>query len=309
MNGSRLPAWLPAAVAGLWIVPAAAADETKVLAPSGEWTLASDTESCTMSRQFGGADGVSFRLRAFSPGGRYRLVLYGPSLPQRDSGLLEFKYRFEPDPGEISATGVLSKAGGVPMVSFLTGLDTAATAALDPAERARRGPLEAMARTAAIDAFVIGFSRGRPLTLPLGAITEPLAQLDACAQDLPRQWGLDPAVQRSLRRRAVPIAQESWLGPGSFPWSLLRSSQSLIVNMRMVVDASGTPTECVVQAPKTQSGAEALACREIMKIARFEPALDGSGNPVPSYFATSIFYATPRRNGPASRGGTLVGGP
>lgn len=262
-----------------------------------------------MSRQFGGADGVSFRLRAFSPRGRYRLVLYGPALPQRDSGLLEFNYSFEPDPGTVSAAGVLSKVGGVPMVSFITALDTSEAASLDPSERARRGPLETLARTAAIDEFVIAFSRGRPLALPLGSMVEPLKQLDACAQDLPRNWGLDPAVQQSLQRPAVPIGQESWLGPGTYPWSFLRNSQSLIVNLRMVMDASGVPTECVVQAPKTQSGAEALTCREIMKVARFEPALDRAGDPVPSYFATTIFYATPRRNGPSSRGGTIVGGP
>lgn len=306
---SSFPAWPLAVVAALGL-PAAqglAADTPKTLAPSGEWTLGSDAESCTISRQFGGSDGVSFRLRAFSPGGRYRLVLYGPALPQRDSGLLEFGYSFEPDPGTISATGVLSKAGGVPMVSVLTTLETSAEAELDPAERARRGPLEAMARAAAIDAFVITFSRGRPLALPLGAMVEPLTQLDACAQDLPRKWGLDPAVQRSLQRPAVPIDQRSWLGAGSYPWSFLRNSQSMIVNLRMVVDASGTPTECVVQSPKTQSGAETLTCREIMKTARFEPALDREGNAVPSFFATSIFYATPRRNGPTSRGGTIVG--
>jgi hypothetical protein len=312
---SRFLAWPLAAVAAVAAIslPAArapAADGPRALAPSGDWTLSSDAESCTIARQFGAtADGVSFRLRAFAPGGRYRLVLYGPAMPQRDSGLLQFEYSFEPDPGTISATGVLSKVSGTTMVSFLPTFDTSAVAALDPSERARRGPLEAMARAASINDFVITFSRGRPLALPLGSLTEPLAQLDACAQDLPRNWGLDPAVQRSLQRPAMPIGQEGWLGPGTYPWHFLRTGQSMIVNLRMVVDASGAPTECVVQAPKTQSGAEALTCREILKAARFEPALDSSGNAVSSYFATTIFYATPRRNGPTSRGGTIAGGP
>jgi hypothetical protein len=64
-----------------------------------------------------------------------------------------------------------------------------------------------------------------------------------------------------------------------------------------MVDKSGKPTECVVQAPKTPSGAEALACREIVKTASFEPAVDSTGNPVPSYFATTVFYFSKRRNG------------
>jgi hypothetical protein len=304
----RFPAWPLAAVAvlGLPAAQALAADEPRTLAPAGDWTLTSDAESCTVSRKFGGAtDGVSLHLRAYSPGGRYRLVLHGPALPQRDSGLLEFEYSFEPDPGAIPAAGVLGKSGGVSMVSFLTGLETSAEAALPPSERAQRGPLEAMSRAATIETFVIAFSRGRPLALPVGALTGPLAQLDGCAQELPRKWGLDPAVQQSLQRRATPIDQASWLAPGSYPWQFLRNSQSLIVNLRMLVDEDGVPTECVVQAPKTQSGAEALTCREILKTARFDPALDRAGNPVPSYFATSVFYATQRRNGPASRGGSV----
>ena len=287
---SRIRAWLLAAVAaaGLPAGQALAVEEPKTLAPSDNWALTSDTESCTIARQFGApGEGVSFRVRAFAPQGRYRVVLYGPSLPQRDSGLLEFEYSFEPGSDAIPATGVLSKSGGVPMVSFLATLDESRPAA-------------------AIDAFVIAFSRGRPLTLPLGSMAEPLAQLDACAQDLPRKWGLDPAVQQSLQRPATPIGPEGWLAPGSYPWVFLRNSLSMIVNLRMVVDARGIPTECVVQAPKTQSGAEVLTCREMMKTARFDPAIDGSGNAVPSYFATTIFYATPRRNGPSSRGGTIA---
>jgi hypothetical protein len=271
---SRFLAWPLAAVAaaGLPAAEGLAADGPKILAPSGEWMLSSDAESCTMARQFGGSDGMSFRLRAFSPNGRYRLVLHGPSLPQRDSGLLQFEYSFKPDAEAIAGTGVLSKAGGVPMVSFLLALETSADFASDRSEVAARGPLEALERA---NEFEITFSRGRPVALPLGAMTEPLAQLEACAQDLPRNWGLDPAVQQSLQRPAVPLAQGSWLGPGSYPWSFLRISQSLIVNLRMTVDASGMPTECVVQAPKTQSGAEALTCREIMNMARFDRALDG----------------------------------
>ena len=157
--------------------------------------------------------------------------------------------------------------------------------------------------------FVITFSRGRPLSLQIGSMAGPIAKLTACSLELPGKWGLNPAVQQTLGRPAVPVDQASWLGPGTFPWAYLRNSLSLMVHLRMMVDERGMPTACVVQAPRTQSGVEALVCREIMKTARFEAALDSSGNAIPSYYATTVFFATPRRNGPASRGGTLVGGP
>lgn len=238
-----------------------------------------------------------------------RAILLGKPLPQRDSGLLQFEYAFEPDPAMIPTSGVLNKSNGVPMVTFRTTLSTSAAAAGDRAERRDTSPADLAARAAVVDQLVIQFSRGRPLALPLGSMAEPIARLTACSLDLPGKWGLDPAVQQTLSRRAVPIDQASWLGPGSFPWSYLRSGQSLMIDLRIVMDEHGIPTACVVQAPKTQSGAEQLACREIMKSARFEPALDSEGSPVASYFATSIFYSTPRRNGPTSRGGTIVGGP
>lgn len=312
MKFGRILAWPTAAVAvaGASVSPAQGQDQPRIFEPSGDWTLNSDNESCTLSRRFGSADdGVQFYVQAFSPGGAYRVILRGNPLPQRESGLLELSYGFRPDPGLIPVSGVLNKSNGLPMVTFRAGLGTSTDAALDPAQRPAQTPESIAARVAAIDEFVVAFSRGRPLALQLGPISEPFNRLAACAFDLPGKWGLDTAVQRSLSRLPVPIDQPSWLGPGTFPWSYLRNAQSLMVHIRMIVDENGAPTACVVQAPKTQSGAEALACREIMKTARFDPALDLSGNPVPSYFATSIFYATPRRNGPTSRGGTLVGGP
>jgi hypothetical protein len=310
MNRSSVVAWPLAVVAAAgWPVgPAWAADGARTFAPSGEWTVSSDAESCSIVRQFGSADdGVSFRLQAFAPGGHYRAVLRGKPLPQRDSGALEFDYSFEPDPGAIPVTGVLAKSNGVPMVSFTTALNTSAVVQ-DQSERPEEASA-AQARVAAVNEFVIAFSRGRPLALQLGSMAEPIAQLNACSAELPRKWGLDPAVQQSLRRPATPIDQASWLGPGTYPWAYLRNSQSLMVHVRMLVDERGAPAECVVQAPRTQSGAEALACREIMKTARFEPALDSAGNPVRSYHATTIFYYTRRRNGPDSRGGTIMGAP
>lgn len=312
MVRSRMPAWLPAAAALAWwpISPATAADDALVFAPRGDWAVSSEAESCSLTRQFDNSgEPLQLRLQTFAPGGGFRAILLGKSLPQRDSGLLEFEYSFQPDPGMIEANGILNRSNGVPMVTFRTDLLPSATVELAAADRPATTPESTTARAAAIDTFTIRFSRGRPLTLQLGSMGEPIARLAACAQELPGKWGLDPAVQQTLSRRAVPLDQASWLGPGSYPWAYLRSSNSLMISLRMNVDERGAPTACVVQAPRTRTGAELLACREILKTARFDPALDHAGNPVPSYFAITIFYYTPRRNGPVSRGGTIAGGP
>jgi outer membrane biosynthesis protein TonB len=96
----------------------------------------------------------------------------------------------------------------------------------------------------------------------------------------------------------MPIDIAKWLGPGSYPWEYLRNSLSVRIQLRMMTDESGAVTQCVVQSPSGTSVAGTLACREIVKTARFEPALDADGTPVASYYSTAIVYMTPRQNGP-----------
>lgn len=287
-----------AAVLGLQTLPAEAADEPRVFAPSGQWNVSSDGESCLIVRQFGGAgDGIAFALQAFSPGATsYNAILRGDPLPQRDSGALDMSFRFGPDTEMIPTTGVLG-GGTTPRLTFSASLDSASKL-----EARRNGEqLPAMidsVREAAVDEFVIAFSRGRPLLLQLGSMATPLGQLRECTATLPEKWGLDPAVQRSLSRPPVPIDIGTWLGPGSYPWEYLRNALSVRVFIRLMTDERGGVSECNVQSPRGNNIAGAVACREIVKTARFEPALDTGGNAVPGYFTTMIFYNTPRNNGP-----------
>jgi hypothetical protein len=276
-------------------LPATAADEPRVFAPSSAWAVQSDGESCVISRQFGGSDGLTFGLQAFAPGATsYNAILRGDPLPQRGSGALELEYRFNPDTGAIPLSGVLSAGGDKPRLSFGATLDRASVIqAMRDGEEALRGPDEA--REAEVDGLFVSFSRGRPLLVQLGPMAGPLARLRECIASLPATWGLDPAVQQSLTRRPLPIEVDKWLGPGSYPWEYLRTYLSVDVQIRLMTDAAGTATQCVVQSPRN-SLAGPVACREIMKTARFEPALDAAGNAVASYYTTRIAYRTRRRN-------------
>jgi hypothetical protein len=282
------------AALALHATPAAAVDEPRVFAPSGQWAVSSDGESCLLARQFGD---ITFGLQAFSPGATsYNAILRGDPLPQRDPGALEFEFRFTPDTRAIPTTGVLG-GGGTPRLTFSASLE--ASEVVEARQNGARYPATVDTdREAAVDAFVIAFSRGRPLLLQLGSMAAPLAQLRECTATLPEKWGLDPAAQRSLSRPPVPIEIGTWLGPGSYPWEYLRNSLSVRVHLRLMTDERGGVSQCVVQSPRSENVAGAIACRELAKTARFEPALDTDGNPVPGYYATSISYNTPRRNGP-----------
>jgi hypothetical protein len=272
----RMALGAPAALLAVQPLPAAAADEPRILAPSADWTVTSDGESCVMTRQLGGVAGVTLGVQAFAPGSTfYNVILRGDPLPHRDPGSLDFELRVSPGNGVFPMTGVL-RGRDTPRVTF---------------------PIT-LAPDTAVDGFVVTFSRGRPLSLEFGPMAEALGRLEGCTAALPQEWGLDPAVQRTLSRPPLPIDIAGWLGPGSYPWEYLRNSLSVRVHLRLMTDARGGVSECVVQAPRGENIAGAVACREVVKTARFEPALDAEGRPVPGYFTTSIFYNTPRSNGP-----------
>lgn len=282
----------------LYAPPAAAADEPRRLAPSTEWSVSRDGESCFVAREFGGErNGVTFALQAFSPEAvSYNVVLQGNALPSRDPGAIEFAFRFGPDAVALPTTGVLG-GSKLPRLTFSVSLEAA-----DVLAARRNGdplpPTIDSAREAAVDELELAFSRGRPFLLQLGAMTEPLRQLRECTAGLPERWGLDPAVQRSLSRAPVPIDTASWIGPGSYPWEYLRNAMSVRVFVRLMTDEQGAVSQCVVQSPRGENIAGAIVCRELVRNARFEPALDLEGHPVPGYHTTMIFFNTPRHNGP-----------
>ena len=299
MDRFRLVAfWALATATGVHSLSAQAPEDERSFAPSGQWFVTNDGESCLLARQFGPrADGVTFGLQAFAPGTPYyHVILRGDPLPHREGGAVDLTFRFSPDAETQSSTGVLL-GSEPPRVTFPASLE--APSVLEARRKGEPRPMTSdPVREAAIDTMHIGFSRGRAIALQLGAMAAPMNQLRECATSLPEKWGLDPAVQQSLRRPPQPIDQGTWLTSGSYPWEYLRNGLSVRVYLRLMTDSRGGVERCVVQFPKGESIAGTVACREIMKTARFEPALDAEGQPVPSYYATSIFYNTPRSNGP-----------
>ncbi|KRA81493.1 hypothetical protein ASD76_13190 [Altererythrobacter sp. Root672] len=264
------------------------------LAPSEEWELGSGAESCWISRRFGEDDkGLFVRVENFGTGSRLRVFMRGKPLPQRDSGILEFQTRYSPNGIANDRLGILNRSGNAPTLTYLEALTqregTSGTG--DPAEDAYAG-LEP-----ATNELELIFSRGAPVALQFGSMATPLDRLQECAAGLPAKWGFDIEQQRALSRPAMPIDQGQWIDSGTFPWEYLRNYQSVVVHLRLRVDDQGMPTDCVVQAPQFERAASEIACRSIMASARFEPALDAEGEPVASYFTTSIFYKTKRRNG------------
>ena len=64
-----------------------------------------------------------------------------------------------------------------------------------------------------------------------------------------------------------------------------------VLEIRLFIDKDGRPTRCLPRQGRVERVFEEAACNAAMRYARYEPALDAQGAPVPSYTVTSIIYS------------------
>ena len=96
----------------------------------------------------------------------------------------------------------------------------------------------------------------------------------------------------SQARKAVPKGQRSWAQriQDNYPSDALRAEKEGRVGVRVTVGPDGRVTSCSVSSSSGTSSLDNAACDGMTRYARFEPALDDSGNPTSGSFGTSIVY-------------------
>jgi TonB family protein len=101
---------------------------------------------------------------------------------------------------------------------------------------------------------------------------------------------VDPAKAR-LPLRGNPGAA---FVSDAYPDDALRNNEQGRTVAVLTVDASGTPSDCVV---KTSSGSQSLdkaTCRVALRRVRFEPARDKRGAPIPSHYTLPVRWVLPK---------------
>lgn len=260
------------------------------LTPSGAWVMNYAPDSCHLARTFGEGDqAVSIEFRKFSPSDRFELLVAGKTLASQRTDVLvtEFGPGGGPEQHPNALQGQMSDGRTVlEMTAMLFPKDEKAQrswkAEQDPA------PLDTEAE-ARITELRISGPIPRPLVFQLGPMGKPLDAMRACLDELMTHWGIDAAAHHSLTRAAAPASNpQNWISPGYFPENMLKQHRSGTVHFRLMVDTQGKPTGCVVQ-----TGDDAfnnLTCTALMKRARFTPALDANGKPIPSYYANAVHW-------------------
>lgn len=277
------------------------AREIRTLQPSSNWVLEYADDSCRLARSFGSdRDKVLLVVDQYTPGDSFRLMFAGRSVkPRNELRPINALLQFGPHEAEAEITVLTGTLGDEPVLFVeanqrVVPLSNSEKAALEQAH-SRNDYLEPPPVDAAREkaATVIALKKVLrfDLVLETGSLGRPLAGLRDCSWDTVRTWGLDVAQQKSLTRKPHPKRPaHTWFNPDDYPIKLLRSGNEGIVTARLIVDGTGKPTSCHVQASTRPKGFDEVVCRSLLKKAQFDPARDAQGQPVPSYWQTTVNF-------------------
>ena len=132
----------------------------------------------------------------------------------------------------------------------------------------------------------------RTLFLKTGSMHAPMEAMRTCLDELMTHWGIDVEAHRTLSRRVQPVDQAAWAGEiqKRYPVQMLKEGMQGYLDIRLGISDQGKPTACHLQSPINDEAFESAACDSLMQHAKFEPALDAVGQPIASYYRTSIIY-------------------
>lgn len=291
----------------VWVVATSAmaagnaAPSVKQLEPTTAWRVDYGDERCSLAQQYGsGSDGALLEIDSYGSRNQLFVTLVGNAAPQPLDAVGSGAYRFPGDPNGREAQLYRGTAPEThsPSVSFAIRFTP-----YDDYQRRHNAKGKAQQRQLrlepeqifpdyerTIDAIGLALGPSGNVQLNVHAIAAPLTALRTCVDNLRKSWGLDPAVQRTLSR--PPVLDEKDIGrlAGAFPAAMIRNGQSALLLVRLMVDATGKATSCVIQTPIIEPTLKTAVCSSLT---HFEPALDAAGKPVASVYTNSLTFRTP----------------
>jgi hypothetical protein len=282
------------AVTGLFAapLPAAAQNAVDLYKPAGPWAMDYGDDYCRLSRNF--SDGTNTMAVAFEriqPAADMRLILVGPDLKTYRSAE-EIGWHFLPGDPERKARATQSQTadgkqwynlGPVTIAPFVPGT---------PPPPYSRTAEQAAAK--AFTGFVLDSAVTTPVQVDTGELGAPIAALQACADDLAKTWGLDPAKLQTQKSPALPKGGGvGWLPMGTVAFSDFPKLSGGSNQVRLMVDANGKPTSCTIHWPSLDQTTNDKICKMLMANAKFTPAMDSAGQPMPGYWVASPMFLGP----------------
>ena len=281
--------------AALFTAPAQA--KTVTLAPSSKWAISFDDEGCRLARVLGEGDDqttmIMIRNRPGSSGDH--MVIAG-----RPVGNIQERHGVEVGfgPGtDINETrpyrGSLGEIEPALIFSSVS-IRPEREASQSDQSKEDQAALRAESRKLADSVtYMTVADRSDELRFDFGSMKDVNTVMDDCANGLIEGWGLDAEKHASAMREPVPLNAEDWIRSSDYPRDMRRAGQPAIINVRMIVDADGSPTECHIQSTTRPKAFDDAVCSSILKRASFDPALDAAGKPMKSFYQTRVHFMVP----------------
>lgn len=272
-----------------------AAKDALVLEPSTPWTLEYEADSCALRRIFGEGDRLTLlEMRRFSPGNSLQTTIASKTAMTRRN----FRFRLG-DGGEWEdhenplyayfddgLEGVIFRHS-----LFELPLDENATTEQRLQFHVENDVAAMEAEVAGLlDSLTISRAFRDDLVLETGSLKKPILSLNECIDELMTHWDIDAEAHKTLTRSAAPIDLDQAARMIGYPPKMAQRSLPGLVNIRLDIDETGRVTECHIQMPLSDPVFEESSCADIQHAFEFDPALDKDGQPLKSYYVTSIRF-------------------
>ena len=250
--------------------PAIAAKPTPppatLLAPSGKWTIEYAKDMCVLTRAFGtGSDAILFALKPAPNSDQARIMLIRKT-PTQSPHVGTAIVRLSDGSVPSYAQAKSSWAKGV----SLTAIDLPRSS-LDP--------------LIAGGTITIRFGGKINATFAPTGMAAAVKQLGACERDLLTGWGMTVEAQDAIaqlpRLDLRPLFRND-----DYPNNLLNAGVQGSVGALMRVDATGAVDDCKAIEQSGTAQLDDVTCQILRKRAKYQPAIDRLGKPVPAL----IFY-------------------
>ena len=288
------------AAAALVAIPIAPlqAESADVYKPESDWAIDYGDDYCRLMRDFtNGKDRVGLFIERTQPGPFVRLIVIGDSIGVFRSAQ-QIGYSMLPSGNTRTTQRLRSKTSdGQEYLnlgpSTLADLPKPApgTPPAPPPSYTRENE-QALAKNITGIALTGGVTK--PVAIETGALDAPVQALQVCTDQLVGSWGLDAEAHKTLSRPAVPAGPTAgWITSGIVPFSDFSKLSGGNNEIRVMIDKSGKATSCQAQWPTLSASVNDRICGMVMQNGKFTPALDKSGQPIDSYWITSVFFLTP----------------
>lgn len=284
----------------------AKASTPTVVAPSSKWLLDYGEGSCSLRRLFGtGKQQIRLEFQQASPGIGMTLAIASESIA-KNSPVYRTEIGFGPDAfGTFENEAIRAEAknneqvliAGVVairrdwMMNKPTKKQTAEELMKIAADWPKPGKAEIEEAEKRASTLTIHQKGGLHVTLQTGSMAAPMRLMRHCVDTLLVSWGIDPAVEASLKSRAKPIGSPGkWVESSDFPANMLSNGQGAVLRFRLIVNPDGTVDNCRITSGAGHKDFWDLTCNLIAKRARFSPAIDSNGNPVKSIYSNSVYW-------------------